>query len=86
MDKGTLSWEKDGKVSWMTVGSPMPPALTSREWAGFIAIKTHLKLPMEGAMEACGSAFFHSYALQGWLSGWQDCRQEKMLQERNSAQ
>lgn len=86
MDKGTLFWEKDGKVSSMTVSCAMPLALTSRERAGFIARKTRLKLSMEGAMEACGPAFAHGRAPKAWLWGWQDCRRESMLQEINSAQ
>lgn len=44
----------------MAVSCAMPLALTSREWAGLMAIKSHLRLSMEGAMEAWGPALAHS--------------------------
>lgn len=60
VEKVTLFWEKDGKVCCMAVSWAMPLALTSREWAGLMAIKSHLSLSMKGAMEARGPALAHS--------------------------
>jgi len=70
----------------MAISCAMPLALTSRKWSGFLAIKPHLKLSMEDAMEACGPGFAPRHVPKGWLWGWQDCRRERMLRERNSAQ
>lgn len=41
----------------MAVSSAIPLALTSREWAALMAMKSHLRMPME----ARGPALSHSH-------------------------
>lgn len=56
VEKGTLFWEKDGKVCCVAVSCAMPLIHTSREWDGLMAMKSHLRL----SMGAQGPALSHS--------------------------
>lgn len=51
------------KVRGMSVSCAVQLALTRREWDGFIAVKSHLKLPVEDR----GPVFAHGHAPKAQL-------------------